>query len=254
MLVVTTAVKLPEAVGGLDILTVSVVAVAAVTVPDAPLLKLTVLLAAVVSKPKPEIVSVEARAEISATALVTTGFTKATCMAVPLETPFEATIVVRIPALGLVLIVTVSDVAVDAVTVPTAPLLKVTVFWLGVVLKPVPAMVMDAALAEWLAELDVTDGAVELATTCASWTAVPLETLLVVTEPFKVPAAVGLLVRSTVSEVVDAAVTLPMAAPTKATVLLLATGLKPKPLITRLVPLRARLLVLVVTTGFIVAT
>jgi hypothetical protein len=252
--VVTTAVKLPEAVGWLVSLTVSVAAVAAVTVPAAPLLKLTVLFAAVVSKPTPVIVSVVARAATSVTALVTTGFTEATSTAVPLVTPFDATIAVRLPALGLVLSATVSDVADAAVTFPIAPLLKVTVFWLGVVLKPVPAMIIEAALAARVAELAVTVGAVEVATTCATWTAVPLDTLLVVTEPLRAPTAAGPLVSSTVSEVVDATVTLPVAVPVNVTVLLLATGLKPKPLMTRLVPLSDMLLELAVTTGLIVAT
>ena len=52
-LVVTTAVSPPAAAGLKENVTVSVVAVAAVTVPTAPLLKTTVLFAAVTSKPKP---------------------------------------------------------------------------------------------------------------------------------------------------------------------------------------------------------
>ena len=126
-MVVTIAVKLPEAVGWLDNRTVNVVAEAAMTVPAAPLESVTALLATVVSKPNPLMVSVIARAEMSVVALVTTGFTLATSIAVPLNTPLEATIAVRLPALGLVVNETVSDVAVAAVTVPTAPLLKVTV-------------------------------------------------------------------------------------------------------------------------------
>ena len=126
-MVVTIAVKLPEAVGWLDNRTVKVVAEAAMTVPAAPLESVTALLATVVSKPNPLMVSVIARAEMSVVALVTTGFTLATSIAVQLNTPLEATIAVRLPALGLVVNETVSDVAVAAVTVPTAPLLKVTV-------------------------------------------------------------------------------------------------------------------------------
>ena len=41
---------------------------------------------------------------------------------------------------GLVENVTVSEVAVAAVTVPTAPLLKTTVLFTAVVLKPYPLM------------------------------------------------------------------------------------------------------------------
>jgi hypothetical protein len=53
--------------------TTSSVAVAAVTVPTAPLLKTTVLLAAVKSKPKPLMVTVSALAAKPVVALVTTG-------------------------------------------------------------------------------------------------------------------------------------------------------------------------------------
>jgi hypothetical protein len=55
-LVVTTAVRLPKAGGALKV-TVSWVEVAAVTVPE-PVLKLTVLLPGVVSKPVPLMVIV----------------------------------------------------------------------------------------------------------------------------------------------------------------------------------------------------
>ena len=53
---------LPTVVGLVEKLTVSEVAVAEVTVPTAPLLKTTVLLPGVVSKPKPAMVSVVALA------------------------------------------------------------------------------------------------------------------------------------------------------------------------------------------------
>ena len=56
--------------------------------------------------------------------------TAATCTAAPLLTLLVVTTAVRLPAVaGLVKNVTVSEVAVAAVTVPTAPSLKVTVFW-----------------------------------------------------------------------------------------------------------------------------
>lgn len=76
-MVVTTAVKLPTAVGVVVRFTVNDVAVAAVTVPAAPLLKLTVLLPAVVLKPKPEIVTVVPLIAKSVVVLETTGATVA---------------------------------------------------------------------------------------------------------------------------------------------------------------------------------
>ena len=78
VLVVTIAVRLPASTGVVENAIVSVVAVAAVTVPTAPLLNATVLLAAVVSKPKPLIVSVAALAARLSVLLVTTGLTLAT--------------------------------------------------------------------------------------------------------------------------------------------------------------------------------
>ncbi len=115
-------------------------------------------------------------------------------------------------------------------------------------------MVIVAALAAILDELTVTVGAVDDATTWASWTALPLERALVDTEPFSAPTAAGLRVNVTVSEVVVAAVTRPEAEPTNVTVLLVATGLNPKPLMTKLVPLIEKLAELLVTTGLMVAT
>ena len=72
---VTTAVRLPTAVGLVPNVTVSDVAVAAVTLPVAPSLSVTVLCAATGSKPWPLIVSetpLIAKAEVL---LVTTGVT-----------------------------------------------------------------------------------------------------------------------------------------------------------------------------------
>jgi hypothetical protein len=57
---VTTAVKLPVVLGCVEKVTVNWVAVALVTVPTALLLKVTVLLAAVVSNPVPAMVRVVA--------------------------------------------------------------------------------------------------------------------------------------------------------------------------------------------------
>ena len=69
--------------------------------------------------------------------LVTTGMTVATCTAVPLVFPSVVTIAVRFPAaVGVCVKVTVSEVAVAAVTVPVAPSLKVTELLPGVGSKP----------------------------------------------------------------------------------------------------------------------
>lgn len=138
LLVVTTAVKLPTDVGLVLNVTVRAVAVAVLTVPTAPLLNTTVLLAAVVSKPNPLITIVEAFAPAFALLRVTTGLTEATCTAAPALTPLVVTDAVRLPAFGFVEYVTVSIVEVAAVTVPTAPLLNVTTLFAAVVSKPKP--------------------------------------------------------------------------------------------------------------------
>ena len=63
--------------------------------------------------------------------------TVATCTAAPLLTPLEVTTAVRLPLIaGGAVMATVSEVAVAAVTLPPAPLLKVTMLFDGVVEKP----------------------------------------------------------------------------------------------------------------------
>ena len=132
--VVTTAVKSPAVVGLVENVTVNKVAVAVVTAPTAPLLKTTVLLPAVVLKPKPAIVIVAALAARFEELVVTTGLTVATWTAVPLLTVLVVTMAVKLPAdVGLVPNVTVSEFAVAAETVPTAPLLNTTVLFEAVV-------------------------------------------------------------------------------------------------------------------------
>lgn len=75
--VVTIAVRMPAV--GLEVIeTVRAVAVALVTVPTAPLLKTTVLFAAVVLNPEPAIVSVVRLANCSAALTVTVGLIEAT--------------------------------------------------------------------------------------------------------------------------------------------------------------------------------
>ena len=91
---------------------------------------------------------------------VTTGITLATLTAVPLEKPFVVTTTVRLPAVaGFVENVTVNVVAVEAVTVPMAPLLNVTVFSAATVLKPAPEIVIVDALAASVVVAAVTAGA-----------------------------------------------------------------------------------------------
>lgn len=75
---VTIAVKLPAAVGLVENVTVKLVAVEAVTVPTAPLLRVTALLPGVVSNPNPLMATVVASAAKVAVLAVTTGVTFAT--------------------------------------------------------------------------------------------------------------------------------------------------------------------------------
>ena len=127
------------------------ITVAVVTVPVAPLFNTILLFAGVGSNPKPLITKVAALTSKAALALVTTGATVATATAAELLAPSVVTIAVRLPAdVGLVLKSTVIEVAVRpvALTVPTAPLLKVTEFSVFVVLKPNPLIVTEAPLAE----------------------------------------------------------------------------------------------------------
>ena len=77
-LLVTTAVKLPTDVGLVPKVTVSEVAVADVTVPVAPLLNTTELLASVVLNPNPRMITVFAVITCGAMLDVTTGLTVAT--------------------------------------------------------------------------------------------------------------------------------------------------------------------------------
>jgi hypothetical protein len=248
-LVTITAVRLPAMVGLVENVTVSEVAVAAVTMPTAPLLKVIVLREATVLKPAPLMVIVAAFAARLAVLPVGTGFTVATWMAVPLLTPLVVTTAVKLPAIGLVEKVTVSEVAVAAVTVPTAPLLNVTVLLLAVVLKPKPLIVIVDALRTRLAVLLVTTGE-----TVAICTAEPLESELVVTIAVKLPREVGAVENVTVSEVSVAAVTVPTAPLLSVTMLLLAVELKPKPRIVTVVALAPRMMVRLVTKGETVAT
>src|SRR5258708_5806314 len=122
------AVRLPVVVGLVEKVTMSKVAVAEVTVPTAPLLKTTTLWEAIGSKPKPLIVTAGELGARLVIALVRGGAMFATWTAAPLVCELVVTAAVKLPrAVGFVEKVTVSEVAVAAVTVPTAPLLKTTV-------------------------------------------------------------------------------------------------------------------------------
>lgn len=122
------------------------------------------------SNPKPAIVIVAALARRFEVLLVTTGLTVATCTPDPLARLFVVTMAVRLPIVsGAVSNPTVIDVAVDEITVPTAPLLNVTVLLAAVVSKPSPAITTVAAFAARLAVLLVTTGVI-----AAIWVALPL--------------------------------------------------------------------------------
>ena len=125
--VTTKAVRLP-AVGFAVTFTTSIVKVAEVTVPVAPLFRVTTLFAAVESKPNPLIINVVSSAARLTVLLVTTPMTLATWSAEPLEREFVETIAVRLPtATGFTANVTVRALLVADVTVPEAPSLNTTV-------------------------------------------------------------------------------------------------------------------------------
>ena len=248
LLVVTTTVSVP-ADGFVLKETVKEVAVAAVTVPIAPLLNATVLLDAVVSKPEPLIVSVATLAATLEVLIVATGLSEATWTAALLLIPLVVTVAVRFPAVGAVEKVTVSAVGVAAVTVPTAPLLKDTVLSPTVELKPNPLMVMVVAVNARFAVLRVTAGM-----TLATWTLAPLLTPFVVTTAVRLPAFVGFVERVTVSEVAVAEETVPTAPLLKVTVLFPAVVSNPIPLIVIVEALASKFVRLLVTTALTAAT
>ena len=118
---------------------------------------------------------------------VTTGDSVPTSTAEPLLSPLVVTMAVKLPAVvGFLENVTVSDVAVAAVTFPIAPLLKTTELFAGVGSKPKPSITIVLALAAIESSLVVTIGV-----TVATWTGDWLAILLVVTVAVKLPAVVG---------------------------------------------------------------
>lgn len=218
------AVMLPSVVGLVVRFTVSAVAVALVTTPTAPLLKVTVLLDGVVLKPDPLMVNVDAFTPILVALSVTIGAMVATRTAAALDTPLTATTAVSKPADGLVVSKTVSVVAVEAITVPTAPLFSVTELFAAVVSKPFPVTVIVVGFNGITELLTVTVGV-----TLATWTGSPLPMELLVTTAVKSPTEVGLVPKVTVRVVAVAAVTVPTAPLLKTTVLLARVVLNPKP-------------------------
>lgn len=159
--VVTITVNEPAVAGFVEKVTVIDVALAAVTSPTAPLFRVTLLFAIVVSNPNPLITSDVPLAARFAMLLVTTGMTVATFTAAPLSSVLVVIMAVRSPAVvGDVERVTVRDVAVAVVTVPTAPLLNTTVLFAATGSKPNPAIVIEVELAARLALLVETTGTI----------------------------------------------------------------------------------------------
>lgn len=154
----TTAVRLPAVVGFVEKVTVSEVVVAEVTVPTAPLSKTTVLFAAVGSKLVPVIVTVVALAARLVAVAVTVGDTVAIAVDALLKPPVVTTTFRGPPMLGKAANVTLSDVEVAAVIIPTAPWLKVMELLVIVESKPNPAIVKVLVPGARSVVLDVTLG------------------------------------------------------------------------------------------------
>ncbi len=201
------AVRLPAFVGFVVKVTVSDVAVADAIVPTAPLFRATELFAAVGSNPNPFIVIVDAFARRLAVLLVTTGVILATCTAEPLFWLLVVAMTVRLPAVaGRVENVTVSEVFVAEVTVPTALLFRTTVLREAIGSNPKPLIVSVLEFAARTPVLLVMTGL-----TVAICTAVPLVCPPVVTMAVRLPAALGFVEKLIVRSVAVAAVTVPTA-------------------------------------------
>ena len=157
----TTAVKLPAAVGSVVKVTVSELADADVTLPTAPSLKATESLDVVAEKPMPAMVIVDALlARLVVFGVIEYRWIRDRGdlhMEVPLATPSTVTIAVKMPlAVGFVVKVTVSEVADALVTVPTAPLLKLTLSLAAVGSKAKPLIIREGADRNRMAVLEVT--------------------------------------------------------------------------------------------------
>lgn len=180
---------------------------------------------------------------------VTTGERVATCTGVSEPTPLDVTTAVRLPAVARVENVTVNEVAVADVTVPIAPLLKITLLFEGVVSNRNPAITSVLAFNARPATAAVTDG--RTPPTC---TGAPLLTEFVVTTAVKFPNEVGLVVRNTVSEVAVAASIRPVAPRLRVIALLALVVLKPKPAMVMVFCVAVKFVVLLVMVGTTVAT
>ena len=167
----TLALSVPSAKGKMLKVTVNAVEVAVVTVPTAPLLNVTTLLAAVLENPVPFITMVGALiAKLAVLVVIVGGATRVATwtgvpVGVPLLPPKEFTTAVRWLRNGCVANVRVKEVAVAEVTRPV-PLLKVTVLLSGVfALNPVPVMVRVVAFIPRLVVVLVTVGAATILAT-----------------------------------------------------------------------------------------
>ena len=130
-----------------------------VTVPIAPLSKVTTLFAATVPKPKPLMVRDVVSMDTLAVLLVMTGVTFATFTAAPLPIEVLVTTAVKLPdVVGLVVMLTVKEVLLAAVTTPAAPLLNTTELLAAVGSNPKPLMVIVDAFAANDVEAVVTTG------------------------------------------------------------------------------------------------
>ena len=163
---VTTAVKNPSAEGCVVNVTVNEFTdVTEVTIPKAPLLNATVLLAGAVEKPEPVIIKVLALiARLGGLTEFTVGaITVPTCTGEPLLPPLVVTTAVRVPLLlGGVIKETISWVEVAELTIPTAPRLSATVLFAAMGIKLVPLMVSVVAVVVKIAELGVMVGALTM--------------------------------------------------------------------------------------------
>lgn len=141
----------------------------AVTTPMALRLNATELLAGVVENPVPAIIKVVALiALLGGLTVFTVGAitTVATWTGLLLSPPLVVTTAVRVPLLlGGVIKETINWVEVAAVTIPTAPRLKITVFLAAIGIKLVPLMVNVVAVVVKFAELGVTVGSATMVAT-----------------------------------------------------------------------------------------
>ncbi len=159
------------------------------------------------------------------------------------------TTAVKAPAVvGFVENVTVSEVVVADVTVPTAPLSKTTVLFAAIGSKLVPVIVTVVVVAAMFVIVDATVGDT-LAMAVAALLKPP-----VVTMTDSGPPTSGNAARVMLSDVEVAAVIIPTAPWLKEMELFVIVESKPKPVIVKVLVPEARSVVLDVTLGTTVAT